>query len=136
MQRIVRDQAMEYEFDHRHAPKLRVSQGESFVVETEDALSGNIRSEDRLPTPVHVPTLLISPPELNMYRPLDAAISGFPAPIYFPTIEFTATFNPIAGMKLKFKYPRAIQPAVMSSSPKWPTKTVIKIAQQMISLPH
>ena len=46
MQRIPRDQAMEYEFDHRHEPKLRVRQGESFVVETEDAASGYIRSAD------------------------------------------------------------------------------------------
>ena len=32
MQNIPRDQAMEYEFDHRHPPKLRVKQGESFVL--------------------------------------------------------------------------------------------------------
>ena len=38
MQRITRDQAMEYEFDHRHPPKLRVAQGESFVVEGEEII--------------------------------------------------------------------------------------------------
>ena len=37
MQNISKDQAMEYEFDHRHPPKLRVAQGESFVVNTSDA---------------------------------------------------------------------------------------------------
>jgi len=46
MQRIARDQAMEYVFDHRHPPKLRVCQGESFVIETEDAGSGLVRSAD------------------------------------------------------------------------------------------
>ena len=46
MKRIKRSDAMEYEFDHRHVPKLTVSQGESFVVETEDAGSGLIRSSD------------------------------------------------------------------------------------------
>ena len=39
MQRIHRDQAMEYEFDRRHKPKLRVAEEERFVVETEDAAS-------------------------------------------------------------------------------------------------
>ena len=48
MQRIPRDQAMEYEFDHRHPPKLSVKQGESFVVETEDAGSGQVRSPGAL----------------------------------------------------------------------------------------
>ena len=48
-QRITRDQAMKYEFDHRHAPLLRVEQGESFVAETEDAGSGQVRSG--LPSP-------------------------------------------------------------------------------------
>ena len=64
-QRIPREEAMGYLFRNDLSPILRVKPGESFVVETEDALSGNIRSEDRLPTPMHVPTLLISPPELN-----------------------------------------------------------------------
>ena len=40
------EQAMQYEFDHRHPVTLRVEQGESFVVETEDALSGWVRSAD------------------------------------------------------------------------------------------
>ena len=56
MQRIPRDQAMEYEFDHRHPPKLRVEQGESFVVETEDAGSGLIRSPDIAPHLNDLPT--------------------------------------------------------------------------------
>ena len=49
VQRITKDQAMEYEFDHRHPPKLHVQQGESFVVETEDAWSGLVRSADMAP---------------------------------------------------------------------------------------
>ena len=40
MKRIVRENALEYEFDFRHEPKLHVSEGESFVIETEDAGSG------------------------------------------------------------------------------------------------
>ena len=50
MQQIPREQAMEYEFDNRHPPKLRVEQGESFVVHTEDAASGLVRSADVAPT--------------------------------------------------------------------------------------
>ncbi len=65
LQRIPRADSMKYLFNHGLSPILRVEPGESFVVETEDALSGNIRTEDRLPVPVDVPNLLISPPELN-----------------------------------------------------------------------
>ena len=43
MKRIVRANALEYEFDFRHNPKLHVSEVESFVIETEDAGSGYIR---------------------------------------------------------------------------------------------
>ena len=38
MKRIMRANALEYEFDFRHEHKLYVSEGESFVIETEDAL--------------------------------------------------------------------------------------------------
>ena len=34
MQRILRHEAMEYEFNHNHEPKLKVKQGEKFVVAT------------------------------------------------------------------------------------------------------
>ena len=43
-QRIPRDEAMGYLFRNDLSPILRVKPGESFVVETEDALSGNIRT--------------------------------------------------------------------------------------------
>ena len=65
MQRITRDQAMEYEFDHRHPPKFRVAQGESFVVETEDAGSGLIRSADVAPHLDDLPTRNFDPPKGN-----------------------------------------------------------------------
>ena len=69
-------------------------------------------------------------------RARDTAMSGCFAPIYFPTIEFIATFIPTAGMKLSCKNAKAIQPAAMSFVPKPPTKTVINKAQQIISFPH
>ena len=65
MQRITRDRAMEYEFDHRHAPKLRVEQGESFVVETEDAGSGFVRSPDAAPHLNDFPTSNFEPRKGN-----------------------------------------------------------------------
>ena len=65
MQRITRDQAMEYEFDFRHPPKLKVKQGESFVVETEDAGSGLVRSADVAPSLDDLPTRKFFPPKGN-----------------------------------------------------------------------
>ena len=65
MKRIKRSDAMEYEFDHRHAPKLMVSQGESFVVETEDAGSGLIRSTDIAVRLDDLPTRKFDPPKGN-----------------------------------------------------------------------
>ena len=65
MQRISRVQAMEYEFDHRHPPKLRVGQGESFVVETEDAASGLVRSADVASRLDELPTRRFFPPKAN-----------------------------------------------------------------------
>lgn len=50
MQRITRENAYEYELVVQ-PPKIKVKAGEKFVVETEDALNGMIRSEDQLPTP-------------------------------------------------------------------------------------
>jgi len=49
MKRITREQAQALEFDRNQAPVLSVSPGEEFVVETEDALFGLIRSESDLP---------------------------------------------------------------------------------------
>lgn len=65
LQRIPRDQAMRFLITRDTPPVLRVQPGESFVVETEDALAGKIRTPDRLPIPEHVPELLAAPPELN-----------------------------------------------------------------------
>ena len=65
MQRITMDQAMEYEFDYRHPPKLLVQQGESFVVETEDAGSGLLRSADVAPHIMDMPTRKFDPPKAN-----------------------------------------------------------------------
>ena len=65
MQRITRDQAMVYEFDWRHQPVLRVRQGESFVIETEDAGSGLIRSPEVAPRLDDLPTRKFFPPKGN-----------------------------------------------------------------------
>lgn len=65
MQRLTRDQTMEYEFDYRHTPKLRVKQEELFVIETEEAGSGLIRSADVAPLIDHFPTRKFEPPKSN-----------------------------------------------------------------------
>ena len=65
MQRITRDQAMEYEFDHRHEPKLRVKQGESFVVETEDAAASYARAADATETIMSTPVWEFEPTKGN-----------------------------------------------------------------------
>ena len=61
MQRIPKDQAWKYEFDYRHPPMLRVGQGESFVVETNDAGSGQIRGPDDAARMVDLPTMKSEP---------------------------------------------------------------------------
>ena len=51
MQTIPRDKSLEYLFDYRVSPKLRVALGESFAMQTWDASAGEVRSEadaDRL----------------------------------------------------------------------------------------
>ena len=65
MQRINRESAMVYEFDWRHKPVLRVEQGESFVIETEDAGSGLIRSSDVAPHIADLPTRKFYPAKSN-----------------------------------------------------------------------
>ena len=65
MQRIPKDQAWKYEFDHRHEPMLRVTQGESFVVETNDAGSGQIRSPDDAARLADLPTRQFEPMKGN-----------------------------------------------------------------------
>jgi acetamidase/formamidase len=56
---------MSFLIGHEAQPVLTVEPGERFVIETEDALAGRIRSADRLPIAEHVPELLAAPPELN-----------------------------------------------------------------------
>lgn len=65
MQKITRDQAMKYEFNHGDEPLLRVEQGESFVIETEDAGSGQVRSADVAPNIMDFPTRKFEPPKGN-----------------------------------------------------------------------
>ena len=65
MKRIIRANALEYEFDFRHEPKLYVSEGESFVIETEDAGSGLIRSAEVAPKIDDFPTRKFTPPKGN-----------------------------------------------------------------------
>ena len=48
MKRIRREDAIEYLFDARQSPKLRVKTGETFLLETEDAYSGRIGSREDL----------------------------------------------------------------------------------------
>lgn len=55
MKRIERSAAMNFLFDHRIPPVLKVTPGESFVLETEDAPGGYLRREDQLLTPEHSP---------------------------------------------------------------------------------
>jgi acetamidase/formamidase len=64
-QRISYKNVKQFVFGNNIPPVLHVEPGESFVVETEDALDGQIRSADRLPIPEHVPRLTASPPETN-----------------------------------------------------------------------
>ncbi len=61
MQRIRREQAMEYLFDGRKAPAIRVQPGESFLAETEDAFSGRIRTLEDLLQSHTFPTAQTTP---------------------------------------------------------------------------
>ena len=54
-----------YEFDHRHEPMMRVDPGESFVIDTEDAVSGLILSADIASKIDDLPTRKFFPPEGN-----------------------------------------------------------------------
>lgn len=65
MQRITRDTVKTYTLNPNVPPALRVKPGESFVVETEDAISGKIRTSDVLPIPEHVADFGTEPPKLN-----------------------------------------------------------------------
>lgn len=50
---------------NKFPPVLRVNPGESFLVQTEDAYEGFIRTANRLPIPEHVPTLRPDAPSGN-----------------------------------------------------------------------
>jgi len=65
LKRISRENANKYVFDRNHPPVLRVSAGEKFVIETEDAYSGEVRSPDQLSVPEHRPSLRHTPPLSN-----------------------------------------------------------------------
>lgn len=65
MKRIPRDLALRFEFDARVPPILRVAPGESFVVETEDAIAGQIRDEGTLPIPERLWSFKTTPPRAN-----------------------------------------------------------------------
>lgn len=55
--RIRREDATITEFGAHLEPALRVEQGESFLVETQDNFFGEIKTEDDLPTPQQLPFL-------------------------------------------------------------------------------
>ena len=62
MQRIARKDAMNYEFNKALPPSIKVDEHEEFIVETEDALSGKVRSEKDLPIAETFGELLTSNP--------------------------------------------------------------------------
>jgi len=57
LKKIALKDAYTYEFNKASPPLIRVEQGEQFAVETEDALSGRIKSEVDLPVPSHMKEL-------------------------------------------------------------------------------
>ena len=65
MQRITKDLSLKYELDRRDEPLLRVSQGESFVVETYDAQGGSITSPDDAPRVARMPNSKAEPGKGN-----------------------------------------------------------------------
>jgi acetamidase/formamidase len=66
MQRIARKDANVVEFSRFLKPALKVMCGESFVIETEDALCGRIRDENDLPVPEVFGSLFATePPSTN-----------------------------------------------------------------------
>ena len=72
MQRISREEAMEYVFDGRTPPKIKVAAGEPFTVETEDAFSGRIRTEDDVKMADEFPMARVTP---RLSNPMGGPIS-------------------------------------------------------------
>ncbi|MGQ9632379.1 MAG: acetamidase/formamidase family protein [bacterium] len=71
MQRIRREQAMEYLFDGKKKPILKVKSGETFLVETEDAFSGRIRTLEDVRLSHTFPTSQVTP---NLSNPMAGPI--------------------------------------------------------------
>lgn len=65
MQQLSYKEGYEYHFTHLTEPRMRVSLGETFICETEDAFSGHMYEEGALPTPEFVPEMERTPTELN-----------------------------------------------------------------------
>jgi amidase len=65
MQRILREQARKFAFDHREPPQLRVKPGETFEVETWDASSGYFKTPDDKAVPGKRPGFDRTPPLAN-----------------------------------------------------------------------
>ncbi len=65
MQRIEREQARKYAFNHQDAPLLKVEPGETFEIETYDASTGYFRSEDDKAIPGRRPGFDRIPPLAN-----------------------------------------------------------------------
>ena len=65
MKRIRRTEANRTLFDPRVSPAFSVKPGESFVIETEDALSGRLRDESTLPIPENLFSPGTTPPLSN-----------------------------------------------------------------------
>ncbi len=65
MQRIPRDQANKFAFNHQDAPLLQVAPRESFEIETDDASSGYFKSEKDLAIPAERPGFDRNPPMAN-----------------------------------------------------------------------
>jgi len=72
MKRLRREEDRLYEFSRYVLPKIRVKQGESFIIETEDAFSGVIQSADD-------PEVFTKLPGRDCLPPLSNPITG---PIY------------------------------------------------------
>ncbi len=65
MKRIAREQAHKFAFDWRDEPLLRVTPGESFEIETDDASSGYFRTEQDKAIPALRPGFDRTPPQVN-----------------------------------------------------------------------
>ncbi len=65
MQKISREAARKFAFDHRDEPLLRVACGELFEIETHDAACGYFQSPDDLAVPARRPGFDRTPPLVN-----------------------------------------------------------------------